>query len=1597
MSARAGGDPPSPGVPAPSASPLPRDDEVWARISGDPRGDATRLDAEALALLLGGSGAPPDPLGAAARWMDLVEGDPDATLPAPRETDALAVGAVEPGLWWPAREVALLRLAVLRTREPAVADALDRRFAAAAEALVDAARIAGDPTGLERAARQAPLCAAGSRAELLLAERDQEAGRALDAARRLDRWLRLHPAEPRERRATVAVRLVDAYERLDDTEGMVRVARRSALGSAPYGAVPVLRGVEVVTVAEVVSAARNRVRQRLRATVPEGSPAPVLPAALLRLWTRSLVDPGLVLEAPPEPDGPPVAAAAVAGSALYLGEERRVRRLDLETGLERWRFPEGELDRDYAAAQRYRVHERPVRAVLPVGPLVLAVLGDAPATGMFEYRGLPVQLRRLGQEARTRLFALDAATGRPRWWTGGIEETHPVLGASDVGVVSPPLVAAGSVYVVLAARRGDVETWLACLDVASGRPRFVTSLGRGESAVAPATPEHERALTETQVRSLPRAERPTLRAGEACVVTGSGAIAGVGAEDGLLRWVRAVPAWRLRGSEPIEIPRERTHAAANAPLSALGAWFVAPEDAAVPCAIEAGTGRLRWVARPRPEPVLLEGVDDAPQAQHLLDLVPDGDGGLWLRMAGVPRELELRDALRGEVVEKASFSGWPRAADEEPSGFGRPWVEGGRAVIARRDALRAADLPAGPSPRAWRPVASARRLDREDPPTGDVLRAGDLWIVVGATALSVLAPEETARRASLAVPSDPADAAARACLAARRTGTPAALRAAVAAVRGIPEAASPAGALADLLADAVTAGLDGPERMLASKSPERIVELLDVLDALSPTRRVSLYLRAALALVREHRTVALVTVLDRLMAFGDAALVEPDAEAGVRVRGDLAALALLRRVADATPEGRLALLGREAPAEAALAEAAVRGEDAMREAIRRHDGTVAAWRGRLALLSRAIDAGRAADAAAVAADLRLSAPIGVDLGAPAARALRALEGEALAATGEPEAARLALEEADDEGDGFARTARGDLDAALRLRLRADFGGIPADDAPDVMLRLVPAGTMPTEAELGDVAALEPAGPGASPDATRVLVARGLELEVFDLRTGGSQPVASVDAGFLGATLLDRDPALPGPGVAVGHLVAGAAADRAGLRVGDWLVGYAGREVLDRRRLTRAIAETPPGALVDLEVRRDGRSLRLRLVGGRRTRADDAPMAPEHAHLRRDGRAVVPSRFGLRAIDLGTGVAEDLWRYAGAGEVRLASGFGDEVHVVASAGAPGTTTVVCVEADTGRERWHATFDGDVRRRPRVLGSALVVDALDPDRTLLLDRRTGGLRGSFLRVPSAPPPWAGEATLAAEPSAVAGGCLHLLRAGAGGALWFAGIDPVTAQIVWQRQPASAQASRLSPPLVAGGSVVACAVTDEEVLVFVPDLRGGLAVAEPLRLEATRLQTHRWGAIEGDTRLVAAGDFVHVLRVSKDRRASVGSIEIDRESLTVPERASLWHPPRESAMLPSSSSTADARSGWPTFLAARANLDGVWATLLRRDSATPPHDGRALWFEPQRHDESTALRITCSIAYAQPPVRVGRHWLVRTDEGFLLLRFQPPPPGG
>ena len=62
---------------------------------------------------------------------------------------------------------------------------------------------------------------------------------------------------------------------------------------------------------------------------------------------------------------------------------------------------------------------------------------------------------------------------------------------------------------------------------------------------------------------------------------------------------------------------------------------------------------------------------------------------------------------------------------------------------------------------------------------------------------------------------------------------------------------------------------------------------------------------------------------------------------------------------------------------------------------------------------------------------------------------------------------------------------------------------------------------------------------------------------------------------------------------------GSPAQGAGLQKGDVLVRFAGREVTDLVTFTRALRSVDPGDPVEVEVLRDGRSLRFTVVMGDR--------------------------------------------------------------------------------------------------------------------------------------------------------------------------------------------------------------------------------------------------------------------------------------------------------------------------------------------------------------------------------------------------------------
>jgi len=1605
------GDAPTPAPPV-APAPVPADATPFALSEAheDQDGEARRADGAAAALLAGAPGRVADPVAAAHAWMDLAERAGTTRLPAPAETAAPTAIRPTDGLWWPTREVAFTRLAAL---PPAGLATVERRWGERAAADLEVVRASGSRTQLVRLAERAPVTRAGAVALLLQGDLALAQGRSAEAAAAFDRWLRWTRGAPPSARAAVAARWVDACVALLDERGVTLVARRAAgLATIPVagagGAPPtpladrIAAGIEAIRAA---AAARSRAE-------PTGPPPP---SRLAVLWERALTDPRL-LPAPVADDvGAPTAAVAATGDALVLVTERAARRLDLETGLVAWTYPEpAPSERTWSAAARYRAWETSLRAAVPAGDAVLVVLGDAPpATATtFRHRAQAVTPPELGRETRACLVALGLADGRPRWTTGAPDDADPVLRAADVGVASAPVVVGDRVYVVLSARRAWVESWLACLDLATGRPRFVTLLSRGDSGLVRLGGD-ERGLVEQRVRAVPHALPPAVHAGEVLVVPGAGYAAGVDAADGRVRWVRALPRYRYEDRlRPDDPPAARAFDARVAPVASGGAWVVAAPDAPTAVALELGTGRLRWVGsvRPRADGDRADAPPLAPDAQTLVGVGALADGKAVVRWAGYDRALELRDLASGSERGLPSFPAWPRREGTAPSSGddaarGRPWSEGRRLVAARDGTLRTTTW-APAADRAWREDdVRAVVADGSRPlPDGDVLRVGTRFVVVGRARLVVVGDLE-AERAALATARDggPAIQAARACRAARFHPSPLALDGAAARVRGAP----PSPELDAAFLAAVEARLVRPGGPLDDRAPTRapqalgVLDALDAVDALTPVARAAVYARIGRAFVARREGRGLVALVDRFVAWGAAALVDADPAGRVAVRGDLYAAEGLLPFAAETPDGEAALLEREARAAEALA-AARTVADLARVADGR-PGTVAAFVARARRLGRAFDAGATAEVGAVAADLRSRRIPGLLVATGVATALRAVEADAAGAAGDRLRARTALGEARKAGPAFARTRAGTDGAALDAALRGDHGYVLDDpDEHGVLgydLPLWGRAGAPTKAALLSATALAPTGPGATPALAHALVRRGLTLEVFDVTAPGpGRPVPTIDAGYAGVQVGDLEPALPRRGVRVLAVTSAGPAERAGLRPDDVVVAVGDDVVATREDLLRRIASAAGRTLV-LGVLRDGVRATVAVPVEARPDSERATFASSHAYVRADGRYVVASPSGLRVVEPRTGAATTLWAWDGPGIVRDLVAADGTLFAWTSAGPLRDGVVVAVDAATGVEQWRTAVPGALLGAPRAAGSALVVDARDPDRTFLLDRATGSLRASHLRAdPDDDLPSPVVAALAPPPTAVAQGFVHLLRDGASrSTAWLVGVDPASGWPTWSRLvDESAQHAMVRPRLLAGGALVALVTSPDEIRVVRPDLTGALADAGALAIDGARFDRVVWGMLESDSRIAAFDDAVHVVRTSRDRRSSVGTLVVDRRAARDPasEDPSVWHPARRVSSPASRLPDDTAARLWPSATLLEATPDGAWVTVVWHDAGERPVEACTAWWEPDADDRLVVVPLSATLHYPQPPVCVGRHALLRTDEGFRVVPLRAAP---
>lgn len=1082
---------------------------------------------------------------------------------------------------------------------------------------------------------------------------------------------------------------------------------------------------------------------------------------------------------------------------------------------------------------------------------------------------------------------------------------------------------------------------------------------------------------------------------EIALVSGAGFAAGVDAATGRLRWVQALPRFTDVGGFPEGWAGVAGFSPHNVPMAGHGAWFIAAEDAPFPVAVEAGTGRLRWVgiSSHSDEGALRSGSERPPESPEQLRLEAGEDGSAAVSYSGGPRALCARDATSGRLIRGMGVATLQREIERASwyETIGRPFVAGGSVLAFRQQSVRVLDPVTTDRLGPWRERARPMQIPAAaDEGSGDLLRVADLWIGVSQRRVIAWAEPRVAAAVAVAPGRDAADRAARACLRARLEPSDTTIAAAIAACAAQPDVRARG------LPPAVDAWLASGSGLAAIDRPEALQAALATVDALEPAARARAYLAIFRGLEKGGRDALIVALLEGWMAFGSQALVDVERSGAARVRSDLFAARALPAAAARSAPGREALARREIVTEAALASALTTGDEPRwLDAMERAGGTVAQWTARTVLLARRIDAARYAEAAAVAADLRTSAPVGVDVGSAAAHALRALEADLLARAGEAANARLALFEADRDGPALARGVDGGAAFAISRRLHAASGPASGTE-PEGRLELLAGDRTPSERARRDVFALEPAGPGAVGDVDRVIVARGLEFEIRSLPTGDVTPVTPLDAAFVGATFHDREPSLPGPGVRVASVIPGAAADRAGLRAGDWIVRLGDDDVRDRATLVRSLARSPVAAPIAVTLLRRGERVVRSLSPSRRTPDDRTPPIPSSTLFPGDGTAIVASRFGLARVDLSTGAAAPIWTCRHPGQVVEFLSFAGVVYVLIGTSPLGDTTVVAVEAATGRERWATPLEGGTSTRPRATGSALVVDTLEPDRTVLLDRGTGGVRASYTRdVPDDDTPIYPARTPSAHGSVEAGGVVWLWRGGWSHAR-LSSLDPTSGMVVRDvlTDAPTASAILATRPL-AGGALLATAAAVDTIWVFLPDLRGGVEPFGTLPVDRFRFGSGVSGDLDESSQVVVGGDSVFVARLPNNRLATVGAAEIDRRAargLSAGD-AVIWHPPTDPLLKPATVSTGRTRSDfWPAFASVRATLDGVWVAATYWDVGMEGAAGRTVWFSPG-FDAFVPIGTENSVLYTRGPVFVGRRALVPTDGGYVLVRL----PGG
>jgi serine protease Do len=146
--------------------------------------------------------------------------------------------------------------------------------------------------------------------------------------------------------------------------------------------------------------------------------------------------------------------------------------------------------------------------------------------------------------------------------------------------------------------------------------------------------------------------------------------------------------------------------------------------------------------------------------------------------------------------------------------------------------------------------------------------------------------------------------------------------------------------------------------------------------------------------------------------------------------------------------------------------------------------------------------------------------------------------------------------------------------------------------------------------------------------------------------GGSAP----SRGFLGIQMQPIDPALAanfgftGQGVLVNQVVAGGAAERAGIEVGDILVKVNGQPTPTLQKVQRAVKLCAPGAECPIELFRDGETVTVsaKLDDASKALANAAPVrvAPRGAAVPQAPSAVAPASLGIEVAAITPAMAKE---------------------------------------------------------------------------------------------------------------------------------------------------------------------------------------------------------------------------------------------------------------------------------------------------------------------------------------------------------------------